>query len=39
MLDGGSHFYNVYQSKDRRFFAVGCIEYKFYHAFITVKLK
>lgn len=30
ILDGGAHFYNVYQCKDLRFYSVGCIEDKFY---------
>lgn len=30
MLDGGAHFYQVYECRDRRFMAVGSIESKFY---------
>jgi alpha-methylacyl-CoA racemase len=29
-LDGGAPFYNVYRSKDNIYYAVGCIEPKFY---------
>jgi alpha-methylacyl-CoA racemase len=36
MLDGGAPFYTVYQSKDRKYFAVGCIEKKFFKKFIKV---
>ncbi|KAF7724109.1 hypothetical protein EC973_001293 [Apophysomyces ossiformis] len=30
MLDGGSHFYQVYETKDGRYMAVGAIEPQFY---------
>src|SRR5260370_21416886 len=30
MLDGGAHFYGTYETKDRRFVAVGSIEPQFY---------
>jgi alpha-methylacyl-CoA racemase len=38
MLDGGAPFYTTYESKDHHYFAVGCIERKFYKQFIKVKL-
>ncbi len=30
MLDGGAHFYNTYETSDRKFVAVGAIEPQFY---------
>ncbi|KAF2078108.1 hypothetical protein CYY_000579 [Polysphondylium violaceum] len=30
MLDGGAHFYQVYQTKDDKFVSVGCLEPQFY---------
>lgn len=30
LLDGGAHFYDVYETRDARFMAVGAIEAKFY---------
>ncbi|KAI8985894.1 CoA-transferase family III domain-containing protein [Pilobolus umbonatus] len=33
-LDGGAPFYQVYQTKDNRYMAVGCIEPQFYNCFI-----
>lgn len=30
LLDGGAHFYNVYQTKDKKYIAVGALESKFY---------
>ncbi len=33
-LDGGAPYYNVYETKDKRFMAVGAIEEKFYRAFL-----
>lgn len=33
-VDSGSHFYNVYETKDGRYLAVGAIEPKFYLNFI-----
>lgn len=30
MLDGGAHFYEVYETKDNKYMAVGAIESKFY---------
>ena len=30
LLDGGAHFYDVYETRDERFMAVGAIEAKFY---------
>ncbi|SAM05623.1 hypothetical protein [Absidia glauca] len=34
MLDGGSHFYEVYKTKDERYMAVGAIEPQFYAALL-----
>jgi alpha-methylacyl-CoA racemase len=34
MLDGGSHFYQVYETKDKKFMAVGAVEEKFYAQFV-----
>lgn len=34
MLDGGAHFYNIYQTADGRHLAVGAIEPQFYEAFV-----
>ena len=36
-MDGGAPFYNVYASKDRRYFAVGCIEPQFFATFVNVR--
>lgn len=35
-LDGGTPWYDVYETSDRRFMAVGCIEPEFYQIFIQV---
>ncbi|NOP99418.1 CoA transferase [Mycolicibacterium fortuitum] len=34
MLDGGAHYYNVYQTSDDRYLSVGAIEPKFYRDFL-----
>ncbi|CAG7701517.1 unnamed protein product [Allacma fusca] len=34
LLDGGSHFYNTYKTKDGKYMAVGAIERQFYEKFI-----
>lgn len=34
-LDGGAHFYNVYETSDGRWMAVGAIEPQFYLAFVN----
>lgn len=34
MLDGGAHFYQVYETADGRFLSVGAIEPKFYSRFV-----
>lgn len=34
VIDGGSHFYNVYQCKDGEWFAFGAIEPQFYKSFL-----
>lgn len=34
-LDGGAHFYNVYETADGRWMAVGAIEPQFYLAFVN----
>lgn len=39
ILDGGAHFYNVYQCKDLRFYSVGCIEDKFYEEYLKGLVK
>lgn len=31
VLDGGAHFYEVYETKDKKYMAVGAIESKFYY--------
>jgi alpha-methylacyl-CoA racemase len=36
LLDGGAHFYTCYKSKDGKWFAVGCIEPKFYMTFVDL---
>jgi alpha-methylacyl-CoA racemase len=36
LLDGGAPFYNIYKAKDSVYYAVGCIEQKFYDNFMTV---
>lgn len=36
LLDGGAHFYTVYETKDNRWIAVGAIEPQFYSALIGV---
>lgn len=33
MLDGGSAFYNIYETKDERYLAVGAVEPKFWQTF------
>lgn len=38
-LDGGAPFYSIYQSKDRKYFAVGCIEPQFYKLFLKVRIE
>lgn len=35
VLDGGSHFYNVYECADGRHVAAGAIEPQFYHRLLT----
>ena len=35
-LDGGSPFYSIYKTKDKKKVAVGCLEPKFYQNFIKV---
>lgn len=39
MLDGGAPFYTIYEAKDRKLFAVGCIEPQFFKIFVKVRLK
>jgi alpha-methylacyl-CoA racemase len=34
LLDSGAHFYDVYETKDRKYMAVGAIEPKFYAALL-----
>jgi alpha-methylacyl-CoA racemase len=34
VLDGGAHFYGVYETSDNRYVAVGAIEPRFYSAFL-----
>ena len=34
-LDGGAHFYNVYETSDHKWLAVGAIEPQFYLEFVT----
>jgi alpha-methylacyl-CoA racemase len=36
LLDGGAHFYTVYQTKDNRWISVGAIEPQFYSALLRV---
>lgn len=36
LLDGGAHFYTVYETKDRRWISVGAIEPQFYERLIAV---
>ncbi|MHB1251134.1 MAG: CaiB/BaiF CoA transferase family protein [Acidimicrobiales bacterium] len=36
ILDTGAHFYEVYETKDRRYVAVGAIERKFYEELLRV---
>jgi alpha-methylacyl-CoA racemase len=38
VLDGGSPWYEVYETKDGRFMSVGCIETQFYNLFLFVFL-
>lgn len=33
-MDGGSHFYDTYETKDNKWMAVGALEPTFYHEFI-----
>ena len=35
LLDGGAHFYHVYETADGRHLAVGCLEPQFYAAFLA----
>lgn len=35
-MDGGAPFYNVYKAKDGVFYAVGCVEPKFYRNFMRL---
>lgn len=35
LLDGGAPFYQVYETKDGKYMAVGCIEPQFFHKFIS----
>jgi alpha-methylacyl-CoA racemase len=35
MLDGGAHYYQVYETADRKFIAVGAIEGKFYNQLLN----
>ena len=39
ILDGGAPFYNIYQTLDNKYLAVGAIEYKFYCNFIENLIK
>ncbi|XP_073825650.1 alpha-methylacyl-CoA racemase-like [Musca autumnalis] len=32
-LDGGSYFYDVYETKDGKYMSVGCLEYQFFDEF------
>ncbi|KAK9869435.1 hypothetical protein WA026_003190 [Henosepilachna vigintioctopunctata] len=34
MLDSGSHFYDVYETKDGKFISVGSVEFQFYEALL-----
>lgn len=36
MLDGGSHYYNVYRCADDKFISVGAIEPKFYQQLLSI---
>jgi len=36
LLDGGSPFYDTYETKDGQYMAVGCLEPKFYNVFIKL---
>lgn len=36
LLDGGAHFYTVYETKDKRWISVGAIEPQFYSALLGV---
>lgn len=36
LLDGGAHFYTVYETKDKRWFSVGSIEPQFYAELLKV---
>uniref|UniRef100_A0A6G1S960 Alpha-methylacyl-CoA racemase n=1 Tax=Aceria tosichella TaxID=561515 RepID=A0A6G1S960_9ACAR len=36
LLDGGAHFYTVYETKDKRWISVGAIEPQFYSALLEV---
>lgn len=35
-LDGGAHYYHIYETSDEKFMAVGAIEPKFYHELLRV---
>jgi crotonobetainyl-CoA:carnitine CoA-transferase CaiB-like acyl-CoA transferase len=37
-LDGGAPYYNVYESSDKKYFSVGCLEPKFFKTFVNVRL-
>lgn len=34
IIDGGAHFYSVYETKDKEYIAIGPIEEKFYRSFL-----
>ncbi|TNV77536.1 hypothetical protein FGO68_gene7619 [Halteria grandinella] len=36
LLDGGAPFYSIYKSKDKKYFAVGCIEPQFFKVFVDI---
>ncbi|EEC12768.1 alpha-methylacyl-CoA racemase, putative, partial [Ixodes scapularis] len=38
ILDGGTHFYNVYETKDRKYMSVGALEPNFYKELSWVRL-
>lgn len=37
LLDGGAPYYSIYKSKDKKYFAVGCLEPQFFKNFIEVR--